>query len=94
MINIVNSVLLAYLAGTGTVANASIVTRGLLRAVQRAAQGDFSAAGVEALAAVSAPTLLAYCTTAAMVTEVFDGAYELLAPTLQQVGGPAQNRAA
>jgi hypothetical protein len=94
MLNIANSVLLAYLAGTGTIANASIVTRGLFRAVVRASEGDFHAAGVEALAAVTAPTILAVTTSATMVQDVFNGAHDLVAPALARLQRPAPEKLA
>ena len=40
MLNFTTSLFLVYLAGTGAVANASIVTSGLVRAVKRAAGGN------------------------------------------------------
>jgi hypothetical protein len=77
MYNILGSIALAYLAGSGTVTNSSVVGRGLFRAIRHMVEGQYREAGVETLAAVTAPALMSYASTAALVLDVVDGAYEL-----------------
>lgn len=45
--------------------------------------GDYRKAGVETLAALAAPALMSYASTATLVTEVVDGAYDLAGPALE-----------
>ena len=88
MLHPVGPVALAYLAGSGVVTNAGLVGRGLFRAVRRALDGDFREAGVEALAALTAPALLSYASAAAMVSEVLGSARGLI-NDLGDAAGPA-----
>ena len=92
MVGVLNSVLLAYLAGTGGVANASIVTRGLVRSVRKSIEGKYHEAAVEALAAIAAPSILAFATTRATVEDVIDGAFDLLGPALEDTRRMSMNR--
>jgi hypothetical protein len=82
MYSILGSIALAYLAGSGTVTNSSVVGRGLFRAIRHMVDGDYREAGVEALAALAAPALMSYASTATLVMEVVDGAYDLASPVL------------
>jgi hypothetical protein len=84
MYNILGSIALAYLAGSGAVTNSGVVGRGLFRAVRRLVDGDYHEAGVETIAALAAPALMSYATTASLVLEVVDGAYELASPALEE----------
>ena len=45
MYNILGSIALAYLAGSGTVTNSSIVGRGLFRAIRHLVDGEYREAG-------------------------------------------------
>ena len=51
MLNILGSIGLAYLAGSGSVTNTSVVGRGLFRAGRHVADGAFREAGIKAVAA-------------------------------------------
>jgi hypothetical protein len=84
MYSILGSIALAYLAGSGTVTNSSVVGRGLFRAVRHLVDGQYREAGVETLAAVAAPALMSYASTATLVMEVVDGAYELANPAFAE----------
>ena len=84
MYNILGSIALAYLAGSGTVTNSSIVGRGLFRAIRHMVDGDYREAGIETLAAIAAPALMSYASTASLVLDVVDGAYELADPALEE----------
>ena len=84
MYNILGSIALAYLAGSGTVTNSSIVGRGLFRAIRHLVEGDYREAGVETLAAMTAPALMSYASTASLVLDVVDGAYDLAQPTIEE----------
>jgi hypothetical protein len=92
MYNILGAIALAYLAGSGTVTNSSIVGRGLFRAVRHMVDGDYRGAGVEALAAVAAPALMSYASTASLVLDVVDGAYDLANPALEEAEIPRFRR--
>lgn len=84
MYNILGSIALAYLAGSGAVTNTSVVGRGLFRAIRHLVEGEYRDAGVETLAAVAAPALMSYASCASLVLDVVDGAYELAKPTLEE----------
>ena len=88
MYNILGSIALAYLAGSGTVTNTSVVGRGLFRAVRHMVDGDYREAGVETLAALAAPALMSYASTASLVLEVVDGAYALASPAMEEADVP------
>ena len=83
MVNILGSPALAYLAGSGVVTNSNVVGRGLFRSLRHVVEGNYREAGVEAIAAVTAPALMSYATTCALVMDVVDGAYDLADPALQ-----------
>jgi hypothetical protein len=84
MYSILGSIALAYLAGSGTVTNSSVVGRGLFRAIRHMVDGEYREAGVETLAAVAAPALMSYASTASLVMDVVDGAYELASPAMDE----------
>ena len=84
MYNILGSIALAYLAGSGSVTNSSVVGRGLFRAIRHIVEGDYREAGVETLAALAAPALMSYASTASLVLEVVDGAYALASPAMEE----------
>jgi len=84
MYNILGSIALAYLAGSGTVTNSSVVGRGLFRAIRHMVDGDYRQAGVETLAALAAPAIMSYASTASLVLDVVDGAYSLAQPAMDE----------
>ena len=84
MYNILGSIALAYLAGSGTVTNSSVVGRGLFRAIRHMVDGDYRQAGVETLAALAAPAIMSYASTASLVLDVVDGAYALAQPAMDE----------
>ena len=84
MFNILGSIALAYLAGSGTVTNTSVVGRGLVRAVRHVADGAFREAGIEAVAALAAPALMSYASTCSLVMDVVDGAFDLAQPAMDE----------
>ncbi len=84
MYSILGSIALAYLAGSGTVTNSSVMGRGLFRAIRHMVDGEYREAGVETLAAVAAPALMSYASTASLVLEVVDGAYALASPAMDE----------
>jgi hypothetical protein len=85
MCNILGSFALAYLAGSGSVTNSSVVGRGLFRAIRHLIDGDYREAGVETLAASA---LMNYASTASLVMEVVDGAYSLANPAMEEAEVP------
>lgn len=82
--NILNSVLVGYLGGSGLLSNAAITARGLVKAMRQAAQGEFHDAATTAVAALAAPSVLAFATTCSVVGEIFGEAYNLVGPTLEE----------
>ena len=84
MYNILGSIALAYLAGSGAVTNSSVVGRGLFRAIRHMVDGEYREAGIETLAAMAAPALMSYASTASLVLDVVDGAYELAGPAMEE----------
>ena len=68
MLNIFITLALSYVAGSGTVTNASLIGRGLVRAARSLAGGDYRRAGIEAAGALATPALVSYATVAGFVT--------------------------
>lgn len=60
------------------------IVRGLFRAIRHLVDGDYREAGVETIAAVAAPALMSYASTASLVLDVVDGAYELAGPAMEE----------
>jgi hypothetical protein len=92
MFNLLGSVTLVYLAGTGLVTTASTMGRGLVRAARRAVTGDLRDAGVEVLAALAVPAVLSCTAVSALITEVVHGASELAGDTLEGATVPLPSR--
>jgi hypothetical protein len=84
MFNILGAIALAYLAGSGTVTNSSVLGRGIFRAIRRMVEGEYREAGIETLAALAAPALMSYASTASLVMDVVDGAYDLARPAMDE----------
>ena len=64
------------------------VGRGLFRAIRHMVDGDYREAGVETLAALAAPALMSYASTASLVMEVVGGAYSLANPAMGEAEVP------
>ena len=60
------------------------VGRGMFRAIRHIVDGDYREAGVETLAALAAPALMSYASTATLVMEIVDGAYSLANPAMEE----------
>jgi hypothetical protein len=89
---ILGSIALAYLAGSGVVTNTSVVARGMFRAVRHAVDGDYRQASVEAVAALTAPAVMSYISTSALVMDVVDAAFHLAEPAVQEEEVPQMPR--
>jgi hypothetical protein len=74
MTNILGSIALAYIAGSGTVTNTAVVGRGLFSAARKAVEGEHRHAAAEALGALAAPALMSYAATASLVMDALEGA--------------------
>lgn len=83
MLNVIGSIGLAYLAGSGMTTNAAVVGRGLFRAVRTAVGGEYREAAVEGLAALATPALMSYGSIASLCMEVAEAAQELAGPALE-----------
>jgi len=92
--SIISSLGLAYLAGSGLCTNAAIVGRGLFRATRTAVEGNFQAAGVEALGALASPALMSYGSIANLVVEVLDAGQSLAGPALEAASERVLSRTA
>jgi hypothetical protein len=84
MINLLGSLGLAYLAGSGACTNAAVVGRGLFRAARTAVAGSYKEAAVEALGSLAVPALMTYGSMAGLVMDVIDAAQELAQPALEE----------
>ncbi len=84
MLNILGSIGLAYIAGSGTVTNTAVVGRGLFGAARKAVEGQFRDAAAEALGALAAPALMSYAATASLVMDALEGAGALVSPVLDR----------
>ena len=83
MFNLLGSVTLVYLAGTGLVTTASVMGKGMVRAVRKAVTGDLRDAGLEALAALAVPAVLSCTAMSSLIGEVVNGASELAGDALE-----------
>jgi len=84
MFNLLGSIGLAYLAGSGMTTNAAVVGRGLFRAVRTAVGGAYREAAVEALGSLAAPALMSYGSIASLCMEVAEAAGELTGPAIEE----------
>jgi len=84
MFNLLGSIGLAYLAGSGMTTNAAVVGRGLFRAVRTAVGGAYREAAVEALGSLAAPALMSYGSIASLCMEVAEAAGELVGPAVEE----------
>lgn len=84
MMNLLGSLGLAYLAGSGACTNAAVVGRGLFRAARTAVAGAYQDAAVEALGSLAVPALMTYGSMAGLVMDVVEAAQELAAPALAE----------
>jgi hypothetical protein len=92
MFHFVGSVALAYLAGSGVVTAASVLGKGMVRAVRKAVTGDLRDAGVEALAALAVPAVLSCTAVSSLIGEVVNGASELAGDALEGATVALPNR--
>jgi len=84
MFNVLGSLGLAYLAGSGMTTNAAVVGRGLFRAARTAVGGAYKEAAVEALGSLAAPALMIYRSIASLCMEVAEAAGELVGPAVEE----------
>ena len=77
---------MTYAAGTGALTNLAVIGRGLVRATEQLFDGDYQAAGVEALAGIAAPALIAYHAASGMMSDVADAAFNLATGILPESG--------
>ena len=82
MFTFLGSTLTSYLVGAGLVTTTAVAGRGLVRSVRLAAQGHYGQAGLQALAALATPAVLAQTAAADLFVDVIDAARELSGPTL------------
>lgn len=71
-----------YSVATGLVTTTALAGRGLVHSVRVATQGQYGAAGLQALAALATPAVLAHTATAELLGDVIDAARELSGQTL------------
>jgi hypothetical protein len=71
-----------YFVAAGLVTTTAVAGRGLVHSVRLAAQGQYGAAGLQALAALATPAVLAQTATAELLVDVVDAARELSGQTL------------
>lgn len=86
---------LAYVVVSGTITTSCVVGRGMVKAARQAAWGNLGEAGVEVMAAVAAPTVLAYQAGGGLICEVVEGSLELIDGLLagkKQKQAPMPNR--
>ena len=77
---------MTYAAGTGALTNLAVIGRGLVRAADQLGNGDYEAAGVEALAGLAAPALIAYHAASGLMSDVADAALNLAGGVLPEPG--------
>jgi len=71
-----------YFVAAGVVTTTAVAGRGLVHSVRLAAQGQYGAAGLQALAALATPAVLAQTATAELLVDVINTAHELSGQTL------------
>jgi hypothetical protein len=77
MLTTLSALALSYAAATGGFAHLAIIGRGLVRAADQLLDGDYPTAGVEALAGIAAPAVIAYRAASGLVSDVADAALGL-----------------
>jgi hypothetical protein len=82
MFALLSSSLTGYLAATGLVTTTAVAGRGLVRSVRLVAQGQYGEAGLQALAALATPAVLAQTAVAELFVDGIGAARELSGPTL------------
>ncbi len=71
-----------HFVAAGVVTTTAVAGRGLVHSVRLAAQGQYSAAGLQALAALATPAVLAQTATTELLGDGIDAARELSGQTL------------
>jgi hypothetical protein len=82
MFTFLGTTLTSYLVGAGLVTTTAVAGRGLVRSVRQAAQGQYGEAGLQALAELATPAVLAQTAAAELFVDVIDAARELSGQTL------------
>ena len=71
-----------YFVAAGLVTTTAVAGRCLVRSVRLAAHGQYGEAGLQALAALATPAVLAQAATAELLVDVIDAARELSGQTV------------
>ena len=77
MLTTLSALALSYAAATGGFAHLAVIGRGLVRAADQLLDGDYPAAGVEALAGIAAPAVIAFNAASGLASDVADAALRL-----------------
>ncbi len=77
MFSMLSAAVLGYFVAAGVVTTTAVAGRGLIHSVRLAAQGQYGAAGLQALAALATPAVLAQTATAELLVDVIEAAREL-----------------
>jgi hypothetical protein len=90
MFSMLSAAVTGYFVAAGLVTTTAVAGRGLVHSVRLAAQGQYGAAGLQALAALATPAVLAQTATAELLVDVVDAARELSGQT-RYAAQPALN---
>jgi hypothetical protein len=82
MFSMLSTTVAGYFVAAGVLTTTAVAGRGLVHSVRLAAQGQYGAAGLQALAALATPAVLAQTATAELIVDVIDTARELSGQTL------------
>ena len=82
MFSMLSATVTGYFVAAGVVTTTAVAGRGLIHSVRLAAQGQYGEAGLQALAALATPAVLAQTATAELLGDVIDTARELSGQTL------------
>lgn len=82
MFSVLSATVAGYFVAAGLVTTTAVADRGLVHSVRLAAQGQYGAAGLQTLAALATPAMLAQTATADLIVDVIDAARELSGQTL------------
>jgi hypothetical protein len=82
MFSMLSATVAGYFVAAGLVTTAAVAGRGLVHSVCLAAQGQYGAVGLQVLAALETPAVLAESATAELLADVIDTARELSGQTL------------
>jgi hypothetical protein len=86
MFSVLSATVAGYFAAAGLVTTTALAGRGLVHSARLAAQGQYGEAGLQALAVLATPVVLAQTATVELIGDVIEAARELSGSALEATG--------